>query len=263
MGIALLVSMVVITISGSAFILMLLLSDQANAETKAGILSLLVLQVVGKLYDQFKSNQADEQRLRMEIKLEEVKQNSDEAVGSARSVMASYIKSDDLHELDELADGFAKKLLDLPQSIRFLELLNTRMEDDLTRTQKDAVRRAIEILHHDIANPQTKEKSPAIQTAEEMATSKEKQAGHEVQQREDGTRKDKVTMEQDTPPVTEATKTALASPRAVEAASQAAASAAETQRLTERTQQIVGQETRKAERNDPTVPIQKEPKKPA
>jgi len=256
MVIALLIAMGVVTVAGAGLVTMLLMSDQGNAETKAGILVVFLMQVIKLLYDQVVTNQADAQRLLMQRSLEEVKASSNEAVGSARADMASYIKSDDLHELDELADGFVKKTLNLPQSERFLALLNERLDDNLTRVQKAKVLRAIEIMKQEIVDPKTEARDPATQTVEEAAHSKEKQAGHEKQQREDGTRKEKSEMDDDAERVTPekeispATQKALASPRAIEAAKAAAVSAKETERLTEKTRTIVGQETRKAERKE-------------
>jgi len=240
MAIALLAALALVTVAGAVLVTMLLLSNQANIETKAGILVVFLLQVIKMIYDQFITNQADAHRLRLEETMHEVKTSSDEAVGTARADLISYIKSDDLLELDALADGFAKKKLDLPQSERFLALLHVRLQDDITPIQRGKVLRAIEIITREIANPSTAQRPPATQTTQETHESKETQAGHEDQQRERGTRKETIPGgNASIPPA------GVSTPRVVAAVEAAAASAQETQRLTEKSQAIVEQAAQK------------------
>jgi len=191
MAIVLMATLGVVTIVGVVCVTLLMLSSQTNTEAKASIVVVFVLQIIKMIYDQFCVMQAEIQRARLQTSIDEVKANSEEAVGSARADIATYVKEEMLTELDALADGFVKKTLDLPQSKRFLELLTLRLEDNLTKVQKSKVRRAIEIMERDIRNPLTADKPPAEQSHEEARDSKESQTRHENQQREDGTRKER------------------------------------------------------------------------
>jgi len=196
MGVALLISIVLITIGGGVSITLLLMSQAGNAETKAGIAVLFIMQVIKMLFDQFKENQLEIKRARMEAQVDQVNskvdtigEKSDEAIVTSRTGLAALVKSDDLTELDMLADGFSQGTLTAEQTQRFVELLNLRKQDDLTTAQLSAAQRMLVIARKELLNPAIHEKPHIDQTDEAAAISKKIQAAEEVHQIRSGTRK--------------------------------------------------------------------------
>lgn len=112
-----------------------------------------------------------------------------ESITTSRASLSALIKSEDLNELDKLADSFTRNSLTLEETKRFLALLKLRLQDDLTIAQISACERAIGISEVALLDPALADKEHWIVSNEEAKTSKEKQAHHEETQKESGERK--------------------------------------------------------------------------
>jgi len=252
MGAALLVAIVIITVGGGASITLLLMSQAGNAETKAGIAILFIMQVVKMLFDAFKENQLEIKRARMEAQVDQVNskvdtigEKSDEAIVTSRTGLAALVKSEDLKELDMLADGFSEGVLTFDQTHRFVELLNLRKEDDLTIAQISAVHRMIAIAGKELLGPGIHKKPHLEQTQEAAKISKTIQAMEEISQIRLGTRKANTTNA--IAGEAKASPAPIASlPPIVAAAEKAADSAEETKRATEEVVVVAEREIQKA-----------------
>jgi hypothetical protein len=111
-----------------------------------------------------------------------------ESVITSRAGLAALIKSDDLVELDRLADAFTKNTLTLSETKRFLSLLRLRLQDDLTMSQITACERAIEISEVALMDPDLADKQHVPVSDHEAQVSKNAQAHYEKAQKENGER---------------------------------------------------------------------------
>lgn len=168
-----------------------------------------------------------------------VNDKANESQITSRTGLSALVKSEDLVEFDRLADAFSKTTLTYEETLRFVELLKERVQDDLTIQQLTAAKRILEIATKELATVAIHRKVPVPQTEEERVLSQKIQRVAEEEQREAGTRKSgvgegdgKVDKEKTTP-VPHTAESILTMPNVVKAAEAAAESAEETKTLTE------------------------------
>lgn len=136
-----------------------------------------------------KISEQGQQMAQVVTKTEAVTAQAKESIETSRASLTTLIKSDDLLELDRLADAFTKGTLTFVETKRFLALLHQRKKDNLTIAQTTAVLRTIEILEQEVKDPNIFAKQHVPVSAQETADSKEQQAVQEETQKISGERK--------------------------------------------------------------------------
>ena len=170
--------------------------------------------------------------------IENVDNKASESQITSRTGLSALVKSEDLVEFDRLADSFSKTTLTYPETLRFIQLLEERLQDDLTIQQLTAAKRIIEITQKELQSPEIHDKPHIPQSEEELQLSRRIQRLAEEQQRNTGARKEGVGEQANAGSLTVSSVAA--------AASAAAASAERTKVLTE---QVVVQAAKEIEKD--------------
>ncbi len=141
--------------------------------------------------------------------VQDVHDKASESQITSRTGLSALVKSEDLIEFDRLADGFAKTTLTYQETVRFVELLEARLQDDLTTQQLTAAKRIIEIARAEMKTDAIHDKQYVPQSEEDRLLSHKIQTAAETQQRNEGARKMESGQTASIGPVVEAAKKAL------------------------------------------------------
>ena len=221
-------------------VIQVLLPDKDNSVIIGGV-TLAVGQVISFLVSNAQAQiaaetarAAKEQVQAMSTQVKEVNAKAEESVVTSRTGLTALVKQDDLVEFDRLADAFSKTTLTYEETLRFVALLQERLQDDLTIQQLTAAKRIIEITQRELATEAIHTKTHVSQSTEDMAISKKIQRQAEIEQRAAGSRKStpaEAAAEAEAAPASRI----LTMPSVVAAANAAAESAEKTKAATQET----------------------------